>query len=165
LMIPLLLAQSGVANERAWLGLASMSSTRYMRHFLASRFLSTVLVLLPFVLANLALSILGSLVALNAALAIALVTPSLAVLTTYAAARAYPFQIKELGLQPAQFSLKQVLTVIPAFASVIPVALALVNIYVGLAVSLVLFALVALVLRSERILQGLIFNMTEKGFV
>jgi hypothetical protein len=165
LMIPLLLAQSGVANERAWLAFTSMPATRYLRHFLASRFLSTLLLLAPFILANLVLSILGSQVALKAAIAITLFTPSLSVLTTYVGSRAYPFQIKELGLQPAQYSLRQMLTVMPSFAALIPVALALLNALVGLVVSLGLFVLVALVLRSDRILQGLVFHMTENGFV
>ncbi len=163
--IPTMLSQSGLANERAWLAFTSMPPPKYIRHFLISRLLSALIILSPFVAVDAVLSLLGSQIALNSAVAITLFTPSSTVLTTYVSARVYPFQINEQGLQPTQFSLRQMLTVVPAFATVGFVGIALFMLLIGAIASLVLLALVLVVLRSDRLLQKLVFNLTEKGFI
>jgi hypothetical protein len=159
-------SQSAITNERVWLSLTSLPAASYFRHLLAARTLSLILILAPFAVADVGLTLLGFGGALVALVVVAAVIPPSFVLQICFIAYIAPIQVKgDDMVMPVQFNLKQMATglilapviLLAAVASVLPIVAE-----VG---GFVLCVVALLLVMSGGFWSRVVTKLTENGFV
>ncbi|MDG6980908.1 MAG: hypothetical protein JRN51_07315 [Nitrososphaerota archaeon] len=160
------LSQSAITNERIWLSLTSLPPSTYFRHLIASRVISLLLILAPFMVADSALFLLGYAEALGALVVVATVIPGSYVLMILWAAFIAPIQVKGDDLMmAAQFNLRQLSTALPLVAVFLLVSLAIVLPIVAIVGGLALVVIAGGLSMSGRFWGRVVTKLTESGFV
>ena len=159
-------SQSAITNERIWLSLTSLPAATYFKHLISSRVISLMVILIPFAVADTALSLLGYGVTLAALAVILLVIPGAFVLEICWAAYIAPIQVKgDDAMMPAQFSLRQLATALPVGGVFILVSVASIFPLVAVVGGLLLCGLAALLTLSGGFWSRVVTKLTENGFV
>jgi hypothetical protein len=160
------LSQSAITNERIWLSLTSLPAATYFKHLISSRVVSLLIILAPFAVVDVALSILGYGVTLAALAVILLVIPGAFVLEICWAAYIAPIQVKgDDMMMPAQFSLRQLATALPVGGVIILVSVASIFPLVAVVGGLLLCGISALLTLSAGFWSRVVTKLTENGFV
>ena len=114
-----LMSQATFSNERGWLAFTAMDPAIYLRHLLLARAISALAIIGPFGFADIVLVFRGTSEAVNSSITLLVLIPSASVLATYLVARIGAVQqVKEEGMMPGQFELKQFLAIIPIYVMV-----------------------------------------------
>ncbi|HYC26940.1 MAG TPA: hypothetical protein VEB67_02835 [Nitrososphaerales archaeon] len=159
-------SQSAIVNERVWLSLTSLTPARYFKHLVASKLASFLLVLVPFALADTALLYLGYGEALGALAVVTLVIPAAYVLEILWTGYLVPIQVKgDDQTMAAQFSVRQLLTVLPLIPLLLLSALATLEPTYAMVGGVVLLVLAGVITLSGRFWAKVLVRMTESGFV
>ncbi len=165
-VVLVLMSQGTFSNERGWLAFTSMDPATYLRHLLLSRAASALSIIGPFVVANIVLALLGVPRTLNMALDLLVSVPSAAMISAYLVARLGAVQqVKEEGMMPGQFELKQILVILPVYVFIGLIIASEVSLPIAIAVSVVLGGLAALLLSRASTWRGIAYKLTEKGFI
>ncbi|MDG6983003.1 MAG: hypothetical protein JRN28_00375 [Nitrososphaerota archaeon] len=160
------LSQSAITNERIWLSLTSLPPSTYFRHLIASRVISLLLILTPFVVADFALFLLGYAEAFGALIVALTVIPGSYVLTILWAAYIAPIQVKGDDLtMAAQFNLRQLSSALPLAAVFLLVSLAAIFPAVAVVGGLALIVIAGVLTTSSRFWGTVVTKLTESGFV
>jgi hypothetical protein len=159
-------SQSAIVNERIWLSLTSLPPATYFRHLVLSKLASFLLIVAPFAVANAALIALGYGEGLGALAVVALDIPGAFVLQILWSAYVAPIQVKgeDQSLQ-AQFSVRQLLAVLPLAPVFVLASVSTIVPEVALIGGLVLIGLSAVLMMSGRFWEGVVVRLTENGFV
>lgn len=165
-IVLVLMSQGTLANERAWLAFTALDPATYLRHLLLSRVLSTLAIIGPFGIANIILAVLGDATGFQSALVILVTIPAESILATYIIARVGAvYQVKEEGMMPGEFNLRQFGSILPIYAAI---GLIIVSEYSALAaviIAPVLTGLSALLLANSSLWRGIAYRLTERGFI
>jgi hypothetical protein len=165
-MLAFFFSQSAITNERIWLSLTSLPAASYFRHLVASRVISLLMILVPFAVADVALLALGYGGALGALTIVLTVVPGSFVLEMCWAAYIAPIQIKgDDMMMPAQFSLRQFVTVLPMIAVVILAAASSVSPTVAAVGGFALVVTSVILTMSGGFWGRVVTRLTENGFV
>jgi hypothetical protein len=161
-----LMSQATFSNERGWLAFTAMDPAIYLRHLLLSRAISTLAIIGPFGVANIALAFRGMSEAVNSAITLLVLIPSASILATYLAARIGAVQqVREEGMMPGQFDLKQILYIIPIYIMVGLIAVSEISLIGSITIASVLGVLALLTVTSKSVWRGIAYRLTERGFV
>lgn len=161
-----LMSQATFSNERGWLAFTAMDPAIYLRHLLLSRAISTLAIIGPFGVANIVLAFRGMSEAVNSSITLLVLIPSASILATYLAARIGAVQqVKEEGMMPGQFDLKQILVIIPIYIMVGLIAVSEISLIGSIIIASVLAVLALLMVASKSVWRGIAYRLTERGFV
>jgi hypothetical protein len=161
-----LMAQATFSNERGWLAFTAMDPAVYLRHLLLSRAVSTLAIIGPFGVANIVLAFLGVSESVNSSIVLLITVPSASILATYLAARIGAVQqVKEEGMMPGQFDLKQLLVIIPIYIMVGLIAVSEISLIGSVIIASVIGVVVILLMASKSVWRGIAYRLTERGFV
>jgi len=142
------------------------AATTYFRHLITSRVVSLLLILVPFAVADVALSVLGYVEALGAIAVVLLVIPGSFVIEILWSAYTAPIQVKSEDItMTAQFSVRQLLAVLPLIPAFILASASVVFPLLAVAAGFVLVAISALLAMSGRFWAKVVTKLTESGFV
>ncbi|WP_297215814.1 hypothetical protein [Thermoplasma sp.] len=99
---PLIRGIGWIQSERIWLALMSMPATIYFRHMAIAKAISTLLILLPLVAANIILFVIyGQIMFMKIAIITLFISPSVTVMGFYLAGIVNPYQIIDIGEIPS----------------------------------------------------------------
>ena len=161
-----LMSQGTLSNERAWLAFTAMDPATYLRHLLLSRVLSTLALIGPFGVADLILSMIGVPRAIESATVLLATVPAASILAAYITARLGAVQqVKEEGMMPGQFDLRQFLVILPVYVVVGLIFASEFSFAAALGIALVLGLLSVLLLSRAGLWRGVAYRLTERGFV
>jgi len=161
-----LMSQGTLSNERGWLAFTAMDPATYLRHLLLSRVISTLALIGPFGVANLILAVLGDSTGIQAGIILLLTIPAASILSTYIVARLGAVQqVKEEGMMPGQFDLRQFLIILPIYLMVGLIIVSELSIITALVITSTLGAIAILLLGRASIWRGIANRLTERGFV
>jgi hypothetical protein len=159
------MSMSVLGNERLWLGFTSMSPTNYLRKLIVAKALSLLVLMSPFVAADVVLAFFGVSGALSAAIGTAFILPSALVLVVYITGLTSPLQIKEEMMMPGQFNLRQMILVLPMLLTIVLLEASTIFLPFAIAGSIFMVLLSFLMLRSKRFGNRIIQSMVKNGFV
>lgn len=159
------ISMSVLGNERLWLGFTSMSPTNYLRNLIIAKALSLLVVISPFVAADVVLALIGVVGALPAAIGTAFILPTSLILVVYITGLASPLQIKEEMMMPGQFNLRQMILVLPMILTIGLLEASIIFLPFAIAASIFMVGLTFLMLRSRRLGNRIIQSMVRNGFV
>ena len=143
-----------------------MDPATYLRHLLLPRAASALSIIGPFVVADLVLALVGIPRTLNMALALVVSVPSASMISAYLVARLGAVQqVKEEGMMPGQFELKQILVILPVYIFIGLIIFSEVSLTFAIIVAVVLGGLASLLLARASTWRGIAYRLTEKGFV
>ncbi len=165
MFIPIFFSQGVLSYERAWLAFTSVPAYLYWRRVIFSKYIQMVLMILPFFFASIYLHIIGVSMAINTLPLYIIAVPSIAVLVMYLSGLLTMDQVKEPGTLSAQFSLRQMVILLPIAVSFAVVIISLMFWQAGLIASAVLFGLMLLVVLRKKAWTRLVYRLTERGFV
>ena len=161
-----LMSQGTFSNERGWLAFTAMDPATYLRHLLLSRALSTLAIIGPFGVANIILAIYGEASAVNSAIVLLATIPAASMISAYLVARLGAVQqVKEEGLMPGQFDLRQFLAIIPTYLVVGLIIFSELSLIAGIFIACGVGVLAILLLSRASIWRGIAQRLTERGFV
>jgi len=161
-----LMSQGTFSNERGWLAFTAMDPAVYLRHRLLSRAVSTLAITGPFAVANIVLAFRGVPVAVNSSIVLLVTVSSASILATYLVARLGAVQqVKEEGMMPGQFDLKQLLAIIPTYIVIILIVVSEISLRASIVIAGVLGILSLLMMLSKSVWRGIAYRLTERGFV
>ena len=161
-----LMSQATFSNERGWLAFTAMDPAVYLRHLLLSRAVSTLAITGPFAVANIVLALRGVPVAVNSSIVLLITVSSASILATYLVARLGAVQqVKEEGMMPGQFDLKQLLAIIPTYIVIILIVVSEISLIACIIVAGVLGILSLIMMISKGVWRGIAYRLTERGFV
>jgi hypothetical protein len=161
-----LMSQGTFSNERGWLAFTAMDPAVYLRHLLLSRAVSTLAITGPFAVANIVLAFRGVPAALNSSIVLLVTVSSASILATYLVARLGAVQqVKEEGMMPGQFDLKQFLVIIPTYIVIGLIVVSEISLIASIIVAGVLGILSLVMMVSKSVWRGIAYRLTERGFV
>lgn len=161
-----LMSQATFSNERGWLAFTAMDPAIYLRHLLLSRAISTLAIIGPFGVANIVLAFRGMSEAVNSSITLLVLIPSASILATYLVARIGAVQqVKEEGMMPGQFDLRQILVIIPIYIMVALIAISEISLTGSIIIASVIGVLALLMMASKSTWRGIAYRLTERGFV
>src|SRR5712691_7274721 len=161
-----LMSQGTFSNERGWLAFTALDPAVYLRHLLLSRAVSTLAITGPFAVANIVLAFQGVPSAVNSSVVLLVTVSSASILATYLVARLGAVQqVKEEGMMPGQFDLKQLLAIIPTYVVIILIVVSEVSLVASIIIAGVLGILSLLMMLSKSVWRGVTYRLTERGFV
>jgi hypothetical protein len=161
-----LMSQGTFSNERGWLAFTAMDPAVYLRHLLLSRAVSTLAITGPFAIANIVLAFRGIPAAINSSIVLLVTVSSASILATYLVARLGAVQqVKEEGMMPGQFDLKQFLAIIPTYIVIILIVVSEISLRASIIIAGVLGAVALLMMLSKSVWRGIAYRLTERGFV
>ncbi len=161
-----LMSQGTFSNERGWLAFTAMDPALYLRHLLLSRAVSTLAITGPFAVANIVLAFRGVPSAVNSFIVLLVTVSSASILATYLVARLGAVQqVKEEGMMPGQFDLKQLLAIIPTYIVIILIVVSEISLIASIIIAGVLGILSLLMIASKSVWRGIAYRLTERGFV
>lgn len=165
MFIPILFSQSVLSYERAWLAFTSMEPYLYWRNVVLAKFTQILVMVLPFFFASVYLYLIGIHIALNTLPLFSITIPSIAVLVMYLSGLLTMDQIKEVGTIASQFSLRQMLVILPVIVVFGIVIMSLIVWEAGLIASFIIFAAMIAVVMRKKSWSRLVYKLTERGFV
>jgi hypothetical protein len=166
MVVLVLMSQGTFSNERGWLAFTAMDPAKYLRHLLLARILSTLAIIAPFGVADIILAFMGDATGIRSAIVLLVTIPASSILATYILARlGVVYQVKEEGLMPGAFDLRQFLTIIPIYAAVGLIILSEYSLDAGIVIATVLSAITIILLGRASIWRGIAYRLTERGFV
>src|SRR6266567_3640887 len=161
-----LMSQGTFSNERGWLAFTAMDPAVYLRHLLLSRAVSTLAITGPFAVANIVLAFRGVSAAVNSSIVLLVTVSSASILATYLVARLGAVQqVKEEGMMPGQFDLKQLLAIIPTYIVIILIVVSEISLIASIGIAGVLGTVSLLMMLSKSVWRGIAYRLTERGFV
>jgi len=161
-----LMSQGTFSNERGWLAFTAMDPAVYLRHLLLSRAVSTLATTGPFAVANIVLSFRGVPAAVNSSIVLLVTVSSASILATYLVARLGAVQqVKEEGMMPGQFDLKQLLAIIPTYIVIILIVVSEISLIASIVIAGFLGTVSLLMMVSKSVWRGIAYRLTERGFV
>ena len=165
-IVLVLMAQGTLANERAWLAFTALDPATYIRHLLLSRVLSTLAIIGPFGVADIILAVLGDATGLQSALVLLVTIPAESILATYVIARVGAvYQVKEEGMMPGEFNLRQFGAILPIYAAIGLIILSEYSALAAVIIAPLLTGLSAVLLATSSIWRGIAYRLTERGFI
>lgn len=161
-----LMSQGTFSNERGWLAFTAMDPAVYLRHLLLSRAISTLAITGPFAVANLVLSFRGVTDAVNSSIVLLVTVSSASILATYLVARLGAVQqVKEEGMMPGQFDLKQLLAIIPTYTVIILIVVSEISLIASIIIAGVLGIISLVMMLNKSVWRGIAYRLTARGFV
>jgi hypothetical protein len=161
-----LMSQGTFSNERGWLAFTAMDPAVYLRHLLLSRAVSTFAITGPFAAANIVLAFRGVPAAVNSSIVLLVTVSSASILATYLVARLGAVQqVKEEGMMPAQFDLKQFLAIIPTYIVIILIVVSEISLRASIVIAAVLGIVSLIMMSTKSVWRGIAYRLTERGFV
>jgi hypothetical protein len=161
-----LMSQGTFSNERGWLAFTAMDPAVYLRHLVLSRAVSTLAITGPFAIANIVLAFQGFRGAANSSIVLLVTVSSASILATYLVARLGAVQqVKEEGMMPGQFDLKQLLAIIPTYIVIILIVVSEISLIASIVIAGVLGTLSLIMMLSKSVWRGIAYRLTERGFV
>ena len=165
-IVLVLMAQGTLANERAWLAFTALDPATYLRHLLLSRVLSTLAIIGPFGAADIILAVLGDATGLQSALVLLVTIPSESILATYIIARAGAvYQVREEGMMPGEFNLRQFGAILPIYAAIGLIIISEYSALAAIVIAPILTAFSILLLAYSNVWRGIAYRLTERGFI
>lgn len=165
-IVLVLMAQGTLANERAWLAFTALDPATYIRHLLLSRVLSTLAIIGPFGVADIILAVQGDATGLQSALVLLVTIPAESILATYIIARVGAvYQVKEEGMMPGEFNLRQFGAILPIYVAIGLIILSEYSALAAVVIAPILTGLAALLLATSSIWRGIAYRLTERGFI
>ena len=161
-----LMSQGTLSNERGWLAFTAMDPATYLRHLVLSKILSAMAIIGPFAAALLLLAFLGDSTAANSSIVLLVTIPSASILATYLVARMGAVQqVKEEGMLPGQFELKQILAIIPVYIVIILIVISVISLIASIIIASAVGLLSILLMSKASLWRGIAYRLTEKGFI
>jgi hypothetical protein len=161
-----LMSQGTFSNERGWLAFTAVDPAVYLRHLVLSRAVSALAITGPFAVANIVLAFRGVPASINSAIVLSFTVSSASILATYIVARLGAVQqVKEEGMMPGQFDLRQFLVIIPTYVMLGLIIVSEISLTASIIVGGVLMVLTLLMMLSKSIWRGIAYRLTERGFV
>lgn len=165
-IVLVLIAQGTFSNERGWLAFTAMDPATYVRNLLLSRILSTLAIIGPFGIADLVLGTLGVTSGFRSAIVLLVTVPAASVFATYLVARLGAVQqVKEEGMMPGQFDLRQFLVILPTYVVVGLIIVSELFLEAAVVIAGLLTIIGTALLISSNVWRGIAYRLTEKGFV
>lgn len=153
------------SHERAWLAFSSMAAKNYWTYVVYAKMFQTLVMMLPFIAANLYLYFSGISGSLNAIIYLATVIPTSPAISLYFSGKFSPAQVVDMETLPAEFSLRQMATLIPVLLFSVAAIISVVSVFSALICG-ILFIVFALILMSNgKRWDRLVYRLTERGFV
>jgi hypothetical protein len=166
IIILVLMSQGTFSNERGWLAFTAMDPATYIRHLLLSRVISALAIIGPFGIANLILALLGLMTGLDAALVLLVTVPSASILATYLVARIGAVQqVKEEGMMPGQFDLRQFLVILPTYFVIGLIIVSEIFLTAAIVIAAALTVVATLLMIIPSVWRGIAYRLTQRGFV
>ena len=166
LFVVMLTSQAAFANERGWLAFTAMDPATYLRHLLISKILSTLAITAPFAVVNAALFFENVRLAANSLILLLITVPTSSIIATYLVARLGAVQqIREEGMMPGQFNLRQLVVALTAYVLIGLMAASAFSFMAATIIAVVLSALAGLLMAIPGVWRGIVYRLTEKGFV
>src|SRR5712691_670828 len=161
-----LMSQGTFSNERGWLAFTALDPAVYLRHLLLSRAVSTLAITGPFAVAFIVLAFRRVPAAVNSSIVLLVTVTSASIIAPYLIARLGAVQqVKEEGMMPGQFDLKQFLAIIPTYIVIILIVVSEISFVASIIIAGVLGILSLLMIASKSVWRGIAYRLTEKGFV
>lgn len=161
-----LMSQGAFSNERGWLAFTAMDPATYLRHLLLSRVLSTLAIIAPFGAADIVLNFLGYSAGLQSALVLFVTIPTASIIAAYIIARlGAVYQVKEEGMMPGEFNLRQFLAILPIYVVVGLIILSEYSTPAALLTAILLSGISILLLSNAGTWRGIAYRLTERGFI
>jgi hypothetical protein len=161
-----LMSVGAFSNERGWLAFTAMDAATYLRHLLLSRVVSALSIIGPFGAADIVLALMGVERGVEASVVLLVTIPAASVLATYLVARLGAVQqIREEGMMPGQFDLRQFLVIIPTYVILGLIIVSELSLVASVVIAVVLTSLSALLLMSASVWRGIAYRLTERGFI
>jgi hypothetical protein len=161
-----LMSQGTFSNERGWLAFTAMDPAKYLRHLVLSKIASAMAIIGPFAVALVTLALLGESTAANASIVLLVTIPSASILATYLVARMGAVQqVKEEGMLPGQFELKQILAIIPVYIVIALIVVSEISLIASIVIASALSLLSILLMSRAGLWRGIAYRLTEKGFI
>ena len=165
-IVLVLMAQGTLANERAWLAFTALDPATYLRHLLLSRVLSTLAIIGPFGIADIIIAGAGDPMGLRSALVLLVTIPVESILATYVIARVGGvYQVKEEGMMPGEFNLRQFGAILPIYAAIGLIIISEYSALAAVVIAPLLTSLATVLLASSSVWRGLAYRLTERGFI
>ena len=165
-IILVLMSQGTLANERAWLAFTALDPATYIRHLLFSRVLSTLAIIGPFGIADFILAASGDPTGLQSALVLLVTIPAESILATYVIARVGAvYQVKEEGMMPGEFNLRQFGAILPIYAAIGLIVISEYSALAAVIIAPLLTGLSAVLLASSSMWRSIAYRLTERGFI
>lgn len=165
MFIPILFSQGVLSYERAWLAFTSMPAYLYWRRVIFSKFIQMLVMVSPFFVASLYLYFMGIQEAINTLPLYILTIPSISILVMYLSGLLTMDQIKEIGIMSSQFSLRQLIVVLPVGLSFAVVIASLISFSLALLSAVFLFGFMLVVVMRKKSWTNLVYKLTERGYV
>ena len=144
----------------------ALDPATYVRHLLLSRVLSTLAIIGPFGVADIILAFQGDVTGLQSALVLLVTIPAESILATYVIARVGGvYQVREEGMMPGEFNLRQFGAILPIYAAIGLIILSEYSALATVVIAPLLTGLSALLLASSSVWRGIAYRLTERGFI
>ncbi|HZY94523.1 MAG TPA: hypothetical protein VFE98_06640 [Candidatus Bathyarchaeia archaeon] len=166
LFVVMLTSQAAFSNERGWLAFTAMDPATYLRHLLISKILSTLAITGPFAVVNAVLFFDNVRLAANSLILLLVTVPTSSIIATYFVARLGAVQqIREEGMMPGQFNLRQLVVALTAYVLIGLMAASAFSFMAAAIIAVVLSALAGILMAIPGVWRGIVYRLTEKGFV
>ncbi len=161
-----LMSQGTLSNERGWLAFTAMDPATYIRHLLFSRVISALAIVGPFGVADIILALLGTRTGGSSAIVLLVTVPSASILAAYLVARLGAVQqVREEGMMPGQFDLRQFLVILPTYVVVGLIFVSEISQTASIIIAAFLTIVATLLMSIDRVWRGIAYRLTERGFV
>jgi len=161
-----LMSQGTLSNERGWLAFTAMDPATYLRHLLFSRVISALAIIGPFGVADIILALLGIRAGAGSAIVLLVTVPSASILAAYLVARLGAVQqVREEGMMPGQFDLRQFLVILPTYVVVGLIFVSEISLIASIVIATMLTVVSTLLMSIAGVWRGIAYRLTERGFV
>ena len=166
IFVLVMMSQGAFANERGWLAFTALDPATYIRHLLVSKIVSALAILGPFAIVSLVLAYQGVEIGLNSAIVLLVTIPAASILMTYFVARfGVVQQIKEEGMMPGEFNLRQLVTILPTYVVIGLLVVSGLSLQSSFIIATIMAVLAILILLPSSLWRGIAYRLTERGFI
>ncbi len=166
IFVLVMMSQGAFANERGWLAFTAMDPATYIRHLLISRIVSALAILGPFAIVSLLLAYQGVEIGLNSAVVLLVTIPAASILMTYFIARLGAVQqIKEEGMMPGEFNVRQLVAILPTYVVIGLLVVSGLSLQSSFIIAIIMAILAIILLLSSSTWRGIAYRLTERGFI
>ncbi len=143
-----------------------MDPATYIRHLLLSKIVSALAILGPFGIVSLVLAYEGVEMGLNWAVVLLVTIPAASILMTYFIARLGAVQqIKEEGMMPGEFNLRQLVAILPTYVVIGLLIVSGLSLQSSFIIAITMAALAILLLLSSSLWREIAYRLMERGFI
>lgn len=158
--------QSSIANERPWLSFTSMDPGKYLSHFSLSKTISTFIITIPLILANVGLYLIGGKYAITQIPTLVIAFPSFLIISFYIITRFNIIpQMKEEGVMPGQMRGRQMFFAIPIYILIFISIISSINLLSGIIASMILLIISVATLLNKKIWRNAALSLVENGYI